>query len=200
MYKKAWCSCKVVVLLNINLLTFCLSRCKSVVPVAWGGAARKTYYDTKKTAFVVFAILDCSQVCPKWKEERRNSSPPLALASPFACGSLGNSRDSPKWRTCSQASLVSAHALFTGICTCFLARIEPLIRLILVNGFLSDSVGINSCVHNILKTITLHQDSPRLKIIVVKKINLSALRSSQYFAIILPRWTPTSPVLSEPVT
>ena len=82
-------------------------------------------------------------------------SPPLALTSPFACGSLGNSRDSPKWRTCSQASLISAHALFTATCTCFLARIEPLIRLILVNGFLSDPVEINSCVHNILKTIII---------------------------------------------
>ena len=199
MYKKAWCSCKVVVLLNINLLTFCLSRCKSVVPVAWEGVARKTYYDTKKKPR--------SLCLPFWtvrkfaqNEKWRNCSPPFALASPFACGSLGNSRDSPKWRTCSQASLVSAHALFTGICTCFLARIEPLIRLILVNGFLSDSVEINSCVHNILKTITLHQDSPRLKVIVVKKISLSALRSNQYFAIILPRWTPTSPVLGEPVT
>ena len=48
--------------------------------------------------------------------------------------------------------------------------------------------------------MALRQDSPWLKIIIVKKINLSALRSSQYFAIILPRWTPTSPILSEPVT
>ena len=198
MYKKAWCSCKVVVLLNINLLTFCLSRCKSVVPVAWGGAAGKHITILKRPRSLCLPFWTVRKFAQN--EKRRNSSPPLALASPFACGSLGNSRDSPKWRTCSQASLVSAHALFTGICTCFLARIEPLIRLILVNGFLSDSVAINSCVHNILKTITLHQDSPRLKIIVVKKINLSALRSSQYFAIILPRWTPTSPVLSEPVT
>ena len=84
-------------------------------------------------------------------------SPPLALAlaTPFAGGCLGNSRDFPKWRTCSQASLISAHALFTATCTCFLARIELLIRLILVNGFLSDSVEINSCVHNILKTIII---------------------------------------------
>ena len=80
-------------------------------------------------------------------------SPPLTLASPFACGSPENSRDSPKWR----AGLISAHAPFTATCTCFLARIEPLIKLILVNGFLklSDSVEINSCVHTILKTIII---------------------------------------------
>ena len=33
------------------------------------------------------------------------SSAPLAPASPFACGSRVNSRDSPKWRACSQAFL-----------------------------------------------------------------------------------------------
>ena len=88
-------------------------------------------------------------------EKWETVSPPLSLASPFACGSLGNSCDSPKWRTCPQASLSSAHALFTATYTCFLARIEPLIRLILVNGFLSDSVEINSCVHNILKSIII---------------------------------------------
>ena len=155
MYKKAWCSCKVVVLLNINLLTFCFSRCKSVGPVAWEGVARKTYYDTKKTAFVVFAILDCSQVCPKWKVGKLFPHPSSSrlLSSAALLGILATPQmDSLAY---SQASLISAHALFTATCTCFLARIEQLIRLIVVNGFLSDSVEINSCVHNILKTIII---------------------------------------------
>ena len=144
MYKKAWCTCKVVVLLNINLLTFCFSRCKLVGPVAWEGVARKTYYDTKKTAFVVFAILDCSQVCPKWKVGKLFPTPRPRISFRVRL-SWEFSRLPQMENLLAGYSLISAHALFTATCTCFLARIEQLIRLIVVNGFLSDSVEINSC-------------------------------------------------------
>ena len=47
-------------------------------------------------------------VAKPWGEDK--SFPPLTLTSPFACCSCVTSRDSPKWRACSQTTCIEEEA------------------------------------------------------------------------------------------
>ena len=49
----------------------------------------------------------CEQALQLWRSEPLGNTRASALASPFACGSHVHSRESPKWRGCSRASLTT---------------------------------------------------------------------------------------------